>query len=128
MFFGFSRNFQSHAWNLQLLSRSLILRIFKSLYSGLASPNFYLKHMILTALNWSFPISLKVVLLFWPHTWKLYLIIESKIAKYTVLRRSGLMYYLNFARRLKHLLSLLLICSVWNFHVRLSSKYMPTFI
>ena len=107
------------------------MRIFKSLlYNVLGGSNFDLKHLILIDLFWSFSISLKVMVLFWPHTWRAYLNIESNIAKYTVLRRSGLMYisiYLNFARRPQLLLSLLLICSVWNFHVRPSSKSMPRY-
>ena len=51
----------------------------------------------------------------------------SVIILFITSREEGLVLSLNFARRPQLLLSLLLICSVWNFHVRPSSKSMPRY-
>ena len=62
-----------------------------------------------------------------PHTWTAYLNTESKIAKYTVLRRSVLTY-LNLASKPKLLLSLVFIWICWKFQVRCSSRYIPKYL
>ena len=81
--------------DLKTLEKTIIL---DSLSSGFQGEYLLLEFIILIAFWWRSFMSVICWLFCWPHIWQPYLSCDSKIAKYSVLRRFGKKWYRAFAK------------------------------